>query len=177
MAKDYNYFEYDGNIVTRESVIDKIKPVFSSFLSKVNEQKEAQEKEQREVETAHNTAAAFPEDILELIGTDPEKIAAEIDEEREAEKRREEADRKWVITVSGESEAPEYDENVDYSKASYKSISHKSGERIQNVAHSIKEGTIAVAAVIEEKESTSTKARRAVIIGFMFICSLCYDRA
>ncbi len=169
MAKDYNYFEYDGNIVTRESVIDRIKPVFSSFLSKVNEQKEAQEKEQREAETAHNTAAAFPEDILELIGTDPEKIAAEIDEEREAEKRREEADRKWVITVSGESEAPEYDENVDYSKASYKSISHKSGERIQNVAHSIKEGTIAVAAVIEEKESTSTKARRAVIIGFMFI--------
>ena len=64
MAKDYDYFEYDGNIVTRESVIDRIKPVFSSFLSKVNEQKEAQEKEQREAETAHNTAAAFPEDIL-----------------------------------------------------------------------------------------------------------------
>ncbi len=201
MAKN-DYFDNDGDIVTKKSVTDSIKPVFSSFLGKINEQKElqAKEAEKKRAEESRAAVPSFPEDILELINADAYEITADIAEKAEedanaemaerieerhraaeakkqaaeAEKQRSEPLAKpapsSVITVSAraEEEEPQNDDIVDAIKA----FSHKSGEKVTLVAHNIKESAVAVAAVIEEKERTSSKFHRALVVMFMMLVTV-----
>lgn len=186
MAKD-NYFDNEEDIKTKKGLGDNIKPVFSSLLGKINEQKEADKKTNRESYDA--SAPSFPEDILNLINANPSEITADIEREAEmdllAERRRireeqraaerkkkkkaerESAEDRHIVVRGGERRIPH--ESPEDVAGAIKAFSHKSGEKITSVAHTIKEGTIAVAAVIEEKERTSSRAKRALVVLLMLM--------
>lgn len=198
MAKN-NYFDNEDDIVTKKSVTDSIKPVFSSLLGKINEQKalQAKEAEERRAEKErHTDVPLFPEDILEMINADAEDITADIAEKAEADVSAEIAAQEVkaprreitaptrinrekltppaqssVITVSAAAEEENEPENEDIVDA-IKAFSHKSGEKVTLVAHNIKESAVAVAAVIEEKEKSSSKFHRALVVMFMMLVTV-----
>ena len=84
MAKD-NYFDNEDDIVTKKTVANSIKPVFSSLLSKINDQKELQAKQKRAEKDERLDTPSFPEDILELINADAYEITTDIAEKAEAD--------------------------------------------------------------------------------------------
>ncbi|MCR5207101.1 MAG: hypothetical protein K6C14_01310 [Eubacterium sp.] len=180
MAKK-DYFEDDGNIETKKTVADSIKPVFSSLLTRINEQKALQEKEEAEKRKAdgqRHLAPAFPEDILELINADASDVTADIVKQVKAENSEksvimeEPQEAEEPITVSSSAERAEHEEESEALVDAIRAFSHKSGDAITSVAHSIKKNTIAVAAVIEEKEKSSSKLHKAFVIFIMMIITV-----
>ena len=197
MAKD-NYFDNEDDIVTKKTVANSIKPVFSSLLSKINDQKELQAKQKHAVIDERLDTPSFPEDILELINADAYEITTDIAEKAEAdvkanaehmaelrakhEEEKAKAEKEThlepvpepkpsnAITVSANAreESSESPDVVDAIKA----FSHKSGEKVTLVARNIRESAVAVAAVIEEKEKSSSKFHRALVIFFMMLVTI-----
>lgn len=193
----HNYFDNEDDIVTKKSVGDNIKPVFSSFLTKINEQKAVQQKEAEEKRAQRASRVAeplFPQEILDLINADAYEVTNEIAEQAEADVKaaaeektereaQEAAEReaeeekipelappapRHVITVSATAEKEEPEQNDDVVEA-IKAFSHKSGEKVTLVARNIRESAVAVAAVIEEKEKSSSKFHRFLVCLFMMV--------
>ncbi len=181
MAKK-NYFDDDEKSEQKKSHSAGSKPVFSSLLGRINEQKAEQQKADKKPVAPRKQppAPSISDDILDMINSDPSKLTAESTEKAElplpkkaqppvAEKSDTDAEEisakeKEITVAASQSE----DDNDEVSGA-IKAFSRKSGERITSVAHTIRESTIAVAAHIEESERTASRWKKFLVVLSMLL--------
>ncbi len=180
MAKK-NYFDDDEKSEQKKSHSAGSKPVFSSLLGRINEQKAEQQKAETKSATPKSKpqAPSISDDILNMINSDPAALTAntqreEAPEPKKAERPPVEKPKTDAEKISSEEKeitvaATESESDDDEVSGAIKAFSRKSGERISSVAHTIRESTIAVAAHIEESERTASKWKKFLVVLSMLL--------